>query len=136
MTFCVSRNFTIDFERDIDGVLLDSLFFQLQIKSGAITGEVFPSVGTKPLSKVTGTCQSFSSPDVSLFTMNFTWDTVAVSVVGVVFFHRGKSRIMIEGRFVADAHVHAQVSEVTRDPDMKLIPPSDGDTGTASGQST
>jgi len=136
MTFCVSRNFTIDFERDTDGVLLDSLFFQLQIKSGAITGKVFPSIGTTPLSNVTGTCQSFASPDVSLFTMNFTWNTVAVSFVGVVFLHRGKNRIMIVGRFVAEAHAHAQVSEVARDPDMKLIPPSDGDTGTASGQST
>lgn len=138
MPFCQSRNFTIEFNRDVDDARLDTLFFLLDITGSIISGNVFPSVGSTPLSSVTGTCQSFMRPDSSLFTMTFTWNTVTVSVIGVVSFHNGKRRVTFEGRFSAAAHTDAQVPQVLRDPNVRLviIPPSDGDTGTASGQQT
>lgn len=141
MPFCGDRNFTVDMFRDVgNDVLLDTLFFALTIRGGTISGDVFPSVGPK-LSAVTGTCTSFPKPDISVFTLTFNWGAVNVTVIAQIFEHKGSGRIIFRGRFVATSRVDAAVPEV---PEVNLeptgrrvpIPPSDGDTGTSTGQST
>ena len=138
MPFCTNGNFSVDMVRDIDDLRLDTLFFQLTITSGTITGNVFLSNGTTPLSSVTGTCQSFGRPDLSLVNMSFTWDAVTVFVIATIFFHNRSRRIMFVGRFVAARIRNEEIPQVMREPNARPvpIPPADGDTGTSSGQQT
>jgi hypothetical protein len=139
MPFCTNSNFSIDMIRDVDSLRLDTLFFLLAINGGRITGNVFLSNGTSPLSPVTGTCVSQPKPDVSVVDLAFTWDTVTVSVKGVIFFNNGPRRVQFHGRFLAerraDAAETASVVPVAGARPLP-IPPADGDTGTSTGQQT
>ena len=130
MPFCTSSNFSIDMVRDVDGFRLDTLFFQLTINNGTITGNVFLSNGTTPLSAVTGSCTSIPKPDLSIMDMTFDWDAVKVFVKGQVFFHNGPRRILFNGRFVAErrAEAAADTGRVERVAGARPqpIPPSAG----------
>lgn len=138
MPFCTNSNFSVDIVRDADDLRLDTLFFNLTISGSRISGNVFLSNGPSPLSSVSGSCQSFARPDVSLYTLTFTWDTVTVFVIALIFSNRRSGRVIFSGRFVAARITDAEVPLVTREPGARpnRIPPADGDTGTATGQQT
>lgn len=137
MPFCRNDTYTIDFERDFDGEILDRLFFDLTVEEGQIRGHVFLSTGD-PLSEVTGSCTSLAELDVSVVEMNFRWETTTVFVVGIIYFlNSGSGRIKFIGRFravggIKERTVRGRVSA----PPLPPIPPADGDTGTGSGTQT
>ena len=151
MPFCNSRDFTIDMNRDSDGVLIDTLFFHLIINGGVIDpgrSTMTPSIGTGP-TPVLGRCRSVNNPDVSVVNMVFNWDTVQVFMAGVIFRDPADQLVKFLGRFHAFTPAHPiatksahKTATPARDSGgatadaSALAGPSDGDTGTGTGQQT
>ncbi|HEU4388328.1 MAG TPA: hypothetical protein VFV34_11060 [Blastocatellia bacterium] len=128
MPACENSSWTINISNDKTPGQLETLFFDLQINGGNVTGKV--ELDSIKLSDVSGSCAAIPSRDISVMQLTFTWGRTGIFLVGVTFFESPLTKF--KGRFLGFA------AEVPLALDLKTVhvPPDPGDTGTGTGQQT
>lgn len=98
MAECSDGAWTISMSRNPEETP-QKLVFELTVADGVISGQVSVVGAGVPFSEVTGTCESFDDPDVTLRTLSFKAGDVDIFMVG--FTHRVDAFNRFEGRFSA-----------------------------------
>lgn len=134
MPFCADSNWTITMYKDdpqlrLPPTPLDDLFFELHIDNGKITGEVF--INAVPISPVDGTCEDDAALNAATMRLKFAWSSVQILMAGIVHVEGAFNKF--KGRFYAFPPQVQPSLEIKR---LALVPPDEGDTGTANGTQT
>jgi hypothetical protein len=134
MAFCTDSNWTIRMYKDdpelrLPPTWLDDLFFELHIDNGKITGDVY--INSVRISGVEGTCEDDAALNASTMRLKFTWSAVQILMAGVAHVEGAFNRF--KGRFFAFPPETQPSLEIKR---LALVPPDEGDTGTANGSQT
>jgi hypothetical protein len=134
MSYCEDSTWTILMTKDKSSPepRPDTLFFDLKIAGGVISGDVFLLPDNIFLSKVSGMCQAIETPGITLMDMLFTWDAVEVYMAGIAF--ADDSLVKFKGRFHATTLTDNLSAQASREQLLNLLDP--GDTGTGTGQQT
>lgn len=134
MAFCADSNWTISMYKDDPQLTrpptwLDDLFFELKIDNGKITGDVY--INSVKISSVDGTCEDDAALNASTMRLKFAWSSVQILMAGVVHLEGVLGKF--KGRFYAFPSETRPSLEIKR---LALVPPDEGDTGTANGTQT
>ena len=135
----VIRMWKIDDEQLIPPGKLEQLTFNIRLGAGGVIDPAQSTVflSDQFLSPLSGTCQpidnTVTNPVGTALTLFFTWDTVDIFMTGFSF-KKGFKRF--RGSWFAKTHVGALEKQLDAELTALLAPPSDGDTGTGTGQQT
>lgn len=134
MAFCVDSGWTIEFHKDpldlrLPLIPIGSLFFDLRISGGVITGKVY--LHGKELSDVTGTCREVEAKEIALIDLAFRWGADVV-LTGVA--RREGIFTRFRGRYCGfDPTVKTISEEIKR---LGLLAVDVGETGSGNGTQT
>ena len=131
MAQCNDSSWTITLTRDLAGTPQEFIF-QLQMNQGTVSGDVFlPGTGSS-ISPVTGACQPFEDPDVTLLSLSFTAGETNIFLVG--FTHKVGPFNRFDGKFTVVPRADAEPADAP--PQLETFNNGPGDTGTGTGQQT
>ena len=135
----IVRMFKIDDPAGSAPSELDQLTFNIRLGAGGVIDPAQSTVflSDQFLSQLSGTCQPLdngvTNPVGTALTLFFTWDTVDIFMTAFTF-KKGFKRF--RGSWFAKTHVGALEKQLDAELTALLAPPSDGDTGTGTGQQT
>ena len=136
------KEWTIEINRESQAgqpPFVATLIFNLTVRDGVVTGQVWDGVDRRLLSDVKGTHRPLPGDDHWFMTLDFTWGNVNVTLFGVTI--ETPQTVLFNGRFKANASPTALSKTPTGalDPnqtDPIPMAPGDGDTGSGTGQQT
>ncbi len=125
-----NKEWTIELKRDPDPGKPSfgaTLVFNLNIRNGVVSGEVWEAVERRFLSTVTGTHKPLPDSGKFSLTLEFKWGNVNVVLSGET--DETPETVLFTGRYKANGLTSSDMAETP-------MAPGDGDTGTGTGQQT